>query len=225
LTLAKETLSAPRDLQLSRAAAIFDVDQTLVHGHTERLFFRYLVRQGVLGVGQALAYLACLALNPRGRFADKSYLAGLGAPEVLRLARRCYREEIAPRVSRPGLACILEHQAQGHVVILLTGSLAFLLRPLQEDLGADWLIASEVGQENGRFTGQLQGLHPRGENKLRLLLDLALSQGLDLSQSYAYGDHLQDLHLFRNIGHPVAVNPSWGLKRQAQRRRWPIRHF
>ncbi len=210
---------------MNQVAAIFDVDQTLVQGYTERLFFRYLLRQGCLSVPQALTYLSSLAINPLVRFEDKSYLAGLTVTEVKRLARQCYQEEIAPRVSRPGLACLLEHQDRGHLVVLLTGSLSFLLRPLKEELGADWLIATEVDRDNGRFTGKIQGLHPRGVNKLRLLLNLALAQRLDLSQSYAYGDHIQDLHLFRNIGHPVAVNPSWRLRRQARRHQWPIRHF
>ncbi len=210
---------------MNQVAAIFDVDQTLVQGYTERLFFRYLLRQGCLSVPQALTYLSSLAINPLVRFEDKSYLAGLTVTEVKRLARQCYQEEIAPRVSRPGIACVLEHQDQGHIVVLLTGSLSFLLLPLKEELGADWLIATEVDRDNGRFTGKIQGLHPRGVNKLRLLLNLALAQRLDLSQSYAYGDHIQDLHLFRNIGHPVAVNPSWRLRRQARRHQWPIRHF
>ena len=35
---------------MSRIAAIFDVDQTLIQGCTERLFFRYLVRWGLLPV-------------------------------------------------------------------------------------------------------------------------------------------------------------------------------
>jgi phosphoserine phosphatase len=108
---------------------------------------------------------------------------------------------------------------------LLTGSLSFLLLPLKEELGADWLIATEVGRENGLFTVEIAGLHPRGENKLRLLLELSQARGLDLSQSYAYGDHFQDFYLFRHIGHPVAVNPSWRLKRLAQRYRWPVRYF
>ena len=210
---------------MNQVAAIFDVDQTLVQGYTERLFFRYLLRQGCLSVPQALTYLSSLAINPLVRFEDKSYLAGLTVAEVKRLARQCYQEEIAPRVSRPGLACVLEHQDQGHIVVLLTGSLSFLLLPLKEELGADWLIATEVDRDNGRFTGKIQGLHPRGINKLRLLLNLALAQRLDLSQSYAYGDHIQDLYLFRNIGHPVAVNPSWRLRRQARRHQWPIRSF
>jgi len=206
-------------------AAIFDVDQTLVQGHTERLFFRYLIRRRLLSLPQALNYLGHLAWNPQARFLDKSYLVDLEVEQVLRLARQCYQEEIAPRVSKSGMACILEHQSRGHGIALLTGSLNFLLQPLKEELGADWLIGTEAARENGRFTGEISGLHPRGLNKLVLLRELSLVHGLDLSRSYAYGDHIQDLHVFRHIGHPVAVNPCWRLKKLARRQRWPIRYF
>ncbi len=210
---------------MNRVAAIFDVDQTLVQGNTERLFFRYLIRQGLLTMAQALHFLGSLAWNPQDRFLDKRYLEGMEVEEVTRLARQCYQKEISPRVSMQGLSCVLEHQAQGHAVALLTGSLSFLLLSLKEEMGADWLIATEVGRENGKFTGEIAGLHPRGRNKLLLLEDLSRTHGLDLSRSFAYGDHIQDLHIFRQIGHPVAVNPSWRLKRLARRNRWPIRYF
>ncbi len=210
---------------MSRIAAIFDVDQTLIQGCTERLFFRYLVRQGLLPVPRALSYLGRLAWNPQERFRDKSYLQGLPVDDILYLARQCYQENIAPRLSSVGLACVREHQSQGHGIVLLTGSLAFLTAPLQEELGADWLIATELGRNGRFFTGEITGLHPRGENKLRLLLELSRSHNLDLAHSFAYGDHLQDLHLFHRIGFPVAVNPSWRLKRQARRHHWPIRSF
>jgi HAD superfamily hydrolase (TIGR01490 family) len=210
---------------MSRVVAIFDVDQTLVQGYTERLFFRYLVRHRLLSVPRALAYLGQVASRPQDRFQDKSYLAGLQVEEVVRLARQCYREDIAPRVSTAGLACVLEHQAQGHAIALLSGSLSMLLTPLKEELGADWLIATELQRENGRFTGAIAGLHPRGLNKLWLLQELSRTHGFDLSQAYAYGDHIQDSYLFRSIGHPVAVNPSWRLKLKARKHHWPIRYF
>jgi HAD superfamily hydrolase (TIGR01490 family) len=210
---------------MGRIAAVFDVDQTLIQGYTERLFFRYLVQQGLLPLPRALGYLGRLAWNPQERFRDKTYLQGLPVAEILRLARKCYQENIAPRLSAMGVACVREHQAQGHDIVLLTGSLAFLTMPLKEELGADWLIATEVVQNESGFTGEITGLHPRGENKLRLLLDLSRAQNLDLSRSFAYGDHLQDLHIFRRIGFPVAVNPSWRLKRLARRHQWPIRSF
>ncbi len=100
-----------------------------------------------------------------------------------------------------------------------------LLTPLKEELGTDWLVATELHPSIGRFTGEIAGLHPRGANKLRLLLKLAREDHLDLARSYAYGDHIQDLFLFRQVGNPVAVNPGWRLKRQARKHRWPIRHF
>lgn len=210
---------------MSRVVAIFDVDQTLVQGYTERLFFRYLVRQRRLSLPRALAYLAKAACRPRDRFQDKTYLQGLPVEEVVRLARQCYRQDIAPRVSPAGRACVLSHQAQGHVIALLSGSLSLLLAPLQEELGADWLLATELQRRNGQFTGAINGLHPRGPDKLQLLQELSRAQGFDLSQAYAYGDHIQDVYLFRGIGHPVAVNPSWRLKRRARKHGWPILHF
>ncbi len=210
---------------MSRVVAIFDVDQTLVLGYTERLFFRHLVRRRLLSVTRALAYLGQVARRPQQRFQDKSYLEGLPVDEVVRLARRCYREDIAPRVGAAARACVLSHQTQGHAIALLSGSLSMLLTPLKEELGADWLIATELQRENGRFTGAIAGLHPRGPNKLWLLQELSRTHGFDLSQAYAYGDHIQDSYLFRSIGHPVAVNPSWRLKLKARKHRWPIRYF
>ena len=210
---------------MSRVVAIFDVDQTLVQGYTERLFFWYLVRRRRLSLPRALAYLGGVACRLRERFQDKSYLQGLQVEEVVNLARQCYGEDIAPRVSPAGRACVLSHQARGHAVALLSGSLSLLLAPIQEELGADWLIATELQRQKGRFTGAIAGLHPRGPNKLRLLQELSRAHGFDLSQTYAYGDHIQDSYLLRSIGHPVAVNPSWRLKRQARQHHWPIRYF
>ncbi|MFZ5452238.1 MAG: HAD family hydrolase [Thermodesulfobacteriota bacterium] len=210
---------------MDRIAAVFDVDRTLIQGFTERLFFRCLVRHGLLPKPRALSYLGTVALNPKERFRNKTYLKGLPVAETLQVAGKCYREKISPRLSAVGVACVRQHQAQGHDIVLLTGSLAFLTLPLKEELGAGWLIATEVAQTGNSFTGEINGLHPRGENKLRLLLELARDHGLDLNRSFAYGDHLQDLHLFHRIGHPVAVNPSWRLKRLARRHQWPIRLF
>jgi HAD superfamily hydrolase (TIGR01490 family) len=210
---------------MNRVVAIFDVDQTLVQGHTERYFFRYLVRRGLLGLPRALAYLGQVARRPLARFQDKSYLEGLPVEDVVSLAQRCYREDIAPRLRPAGLARVLEHQAQGHAITLLSGSLSLLLTPLREELGADWLIATELQRQDGQFTGTITGLHPRGLNKLRLLQELSRVHGFDLSKAYAYGDHIQDSHLFCSIGHPVAVNPSWRLKRKARKHCWPILYF
>ena len=95
---------------MSRVVAIFDVDQTLVRGYTERLFSAICCDAALLSLPRALSYLGQMARRPQDRFQDKSYLEGLEVEEAVRLARRCYREDIAPRVSAAALACVLSHR-------------------------------------------------------------------------------------------------------------------
>uniref|UniRef100_A0A7C3Z1C0 HAD-IB family hydrolase n=1 Tax=Desulfobacca acetoxidans TaxID=60893 RepID=A0A7C3Z1C0_9BACT len=206
-------------------AAVFDVDGTLVHGGTERLFFRYLVQSGRLSPARALVFLARLAAAPRNRYRNKTYLAGMTAAEIESLSRRCVQEVILPRFRPAAVACLRGHQSAGRKIILLTGSLDILMIPLQEHLGADWLIATQLARNNLHFTGEIRGLHPRGENKRILLEQLAGHQGLDLSASYAYGDHEEDVPLLAGVGRPVAVNPTRALLRVARERGWPIKYF
>jgi HAD superfamily hydrolase (TIGR01490 family) len=207
------------------AVAVFDVDGTLVQGGTERLFFYHLVRTKRLKPRRALRYVLHLAADPRSRFHNKSYLAGMEVEDTRRLGRRCFQEIFQQRL-RPGvMACVQSHQSAGRQIILLTGSLSFLVLPLKEHLGADWLIATELVQRDRVFTGEIVGLHPLGENKRLLLEELARRHGLDLNRSFAYGDHEEDIPFLSCVARPVAVNPTRTLKRLAQQRRWPIRYF
>ncbi len=210
---------------MGAAAAIFDVDGTLVRGGTERLFFHYLVRTKKLKPRQALIFLLRLAAQPRSRYRNKTYLAGMAVAEIERLGCQCFPEIILPRLRPGGVACVRAHQSRGRRIVLLTGSLSFLVLPLKEYLGADWLIATELAHRGPYFTGELVGLHPLGENKRILLKELAWQQNLDLTRSYAYGDHLEDIPFMSCVGQPVAVNPTRPFKRFAQGRRWPIEYF
>lgn len=210
---------------MGKTAAIFDVDGTLIRGGTERQFFLYLCRKGFLKPPELLDFLIQLVRCPRERFRNKRYLRGLAVSETIRLGRLCYQKLIAPRLRPRALACIKTHQAQGRMVVLITGSLDFLIQPLVEEVGADRLIATELSQCDGRFTGELKRLHPRGENKRRLLEEMAAEESVDLGASYAYGDHLEDIPLLQAVGYPVAANPSRCLKRLARQWGWPIEYF
>jgi HAD superfamily hydrolase (TIGR01490 family) len=210
---------------MGTAAAIFDVDGTLVRGGTERLFFRHLVQTRRLSLPRTISFLVGLAAEPGSRYRNKSYLAGLAVADMEILGHRCFQEIILPRLRPPVVARLKAHQSEGRKIILLTGSLVFLMLPLQEHLNADWLIATELAYINGRFTGEITGLHPRGENKRLLLEELARHQSLDLSCSSAYGNHEEDTHLLDSVGHPVAVSPTRALKRLARKRGWPVEYF
>ncbi|MGQ9688344.1 MAG: HAD family hydrolase [Desulfobaccales bacterium] len=212
-------------IDLGTPAAVFDVDRTLVRGGTERLFFRYLLARRKLSLVRVLRFLLSLAANPRHRFTNKSYLAGMAVPEAERWASACYRELILPRLRPRAVARLQAHHAGGRRIVLITGSLDFLVHPLKENLRVDTLIATVLESRQGIFTGNIKGLHPRGENKRLLLKELARREGLDLARSYGYGDHEEDIPFLSCVGYPVVANPTRKMARLARQRGWPCEYF
>ena len=71
-------------------------------------------------------------------------------------------------------------------------------------------------------TGQLSGPAVGEEEKARLVNEFAEREGIDLSQSYAYGDSHADLPMLNAVGHPVAINPDAALNKAAEREGYAI---
>jgi HAD superfamily hydrolase (TIGR01490 family) len=212
-----------------RPAAFFDLDHTLVVGTSaEKLFVRRLIAAGVVGPVDVLRWFIRLAREPKlshGFFRrNKSYLAGKEVGRVIPLAREAARVA-AVRISPVGRERVLQHKAAGRLTVLVTGTLEILARPIAGELQIDQVISTVVPASNGRLTGEVSGLYPRGANKRLLMEGLAEREGLDLAASFAYGDSLADLPMLEAVGHPVAVNPSRGLLREARRRGWPVESF
>lgn len=211
-------------------AAVFDVDRTLLPGTTaERLFLRYLTARRELGL-RDLVRTAWFVLR-RAPWEPKPlqqarrhrpYLAGKEIALLEDLGRRCFEEVIQPQLAPEGERRLAAHRAAGHVTILLSGSLPYLLRPMAEALRADAVIGSVMATRGSRLAGRLEGLHPYGREKLRLVEGFALAHDVALPGSYAYADHHSDLHLLAGVGHPVAVNPNDRLRAVAEARGWPI---
>lgn len=212
-------------------AAVFDVDRTLLPGATaERIFFRRLWREGELGWRQALAGLWFGARRPRRALVQewrmhRPYLWGKDRAAIAALARRCVEEDIWPRLARRGLERVRQHQSDGALVVLLSGSLVELIEPMRERIGADLALASQLRVAGPRLVGQLDGLHPYGQVKAALVRDLAAERSIELAASYCYADHHTDVPMLSLFGHPVCVNPTARLRVIAQRLGWPIEEF
>jgi HAD superfamily hydrolase (TIGR01490 family) len=215
-------------------AAVFDVDRTLVPvTTTERLFIRYLLRTHVIGwsvtVKTALFVLGSIARRRITPFEairrQRAYLRGLSYSKMQAVAQQCFDSEIKPRLSQAGLDAIEQHKAQGHMIVLLSGSLDFLLRPLEKYVGADHLIAARMEVVNGRLTGRIDGDFPYGSHKAAFIQHFSEEHGLDFSQSYAYADHHTDHALLSLFGNPVVINPKPKMLEIARRKGWPVKEF
>ena len=48
-------------------------------------------------------------------------------------------------------------------------------------------------------------------SKRKAILEMVETYGIDLAESYAYGDTAGDLTMLRMVGHPYAINPTQEL--------------
>ena len=118
-----------------------------------------------------------------------------------------------------------EHREQGHRIVLVSGSLEPVLKPLADALGTDALIATEPEVDGSYLTGRLVHGPLNGDRKAVAMRHLSDSLGIDLEHSYAYGDSYADKEFLESVGHPVAVNPDRRLKKIAKSRGWPIHNW
>ena len=156
--------------------------------------------------------------------ANKMYLQGVPVGEI--------EESSAALLFREGLERVAWHAAQGHAIVLVSGTPAPLARKVAvmlvvrlalSGLGGSIEICSTALEEiEGQCTGQIVGEALFGEAKGRAVRRFAREHGTELRGSYAYGDRLSDRWMLEAVGRPVAVNPSQDLHRVARKRDWPI---
>jgi phosphoserine phosphatase len=116
------------------------------------------------------------------------------------------------------------HRRAGRDLIIISSSGTDIVEPIGERLGVDIAIGTQVGVEDGKYTGEII-FYAYGEGKAEAMRALAAERGYDLAESFAYSDSITDVPMLDLVGHPFAVNPDTDLRRLAQERGWPIRDF
>ncbi len=219
----------------STVAAFFDVDNTIIRGASafhlgvglyRRGFFRTtdIVRFGFhqahyLMFGENKAQIA----EVRDR--ALSIMQGRSVAEVLTVAEDVYDEVLALRIF-PGTQRLLEqHLRAGHQVWLVTATPTEIGDLIARRLGATGALGTIAEHTDGFYTGRLVGDMMHGQAKAQGVRALAEKQGLDLSQSFAYGDSANDVPLLSEVGFPCAINPDARLRRHAAEVGWPMREF
>jgi HAD superfamily hydrolase (TIGR01490 family) len=213
-------------------AAFFDVDGTL----TKTTILDPLIwyqrarlswpRFALWAAGLLLQVPRYLVLDwrSRRRFIAAFYrrYAGLNAAALREWHRQTFADNLRPRLFPGAVECIREHQQHGQRIVLVTGGLEFVMRPLAEYLRVDELMASRLADHDGVFTGELNGPPSANERKVELVREYAQRHDIDLAQSFAYGNSLDDAPMLAEVGQAVAVNPDRRLRARAAERGWRV---
>jgi HAD superfamily hydrolase (TIGR01490 family) len=140
------------------------------------------------------------------------------------MGREIAEERILPRVYEGITKVIDHHRAAGDLTYLCTASPQELAEIVADSLDMSGALGTRAEvSDDGRYTGRLTDvgvLH--GEAKAAAVAELAARLDIDLQESYAYSDSINDLPLLELVGHPIAVNPETDLKRAAREMGWPV---
>ncbi len=219
---------------MGQVAAFFDVDGTISDTTVVHAIVHFKLREA--GWRKWL-WMCCLPMRAilwllidfvsRESFNRSFYAsyAGIRVDELTSFAREYFESYWVRRLYLEAVERIEWHRRNGHRIVILTGGIDLLVKPLSDFLRVDDMIAAELEVCHGRFTGRLN-TPPLGEcGKLAFLKSYANSNGIQLTESYAYADSYSDRFVLESVGHPVAVNPDVRLRLLAKRRNWRIEHW
>jgi HAD superfamily hydrolase (TIGR01490 family) len=215
-------------------AAFFDLDKTLVPGSSLFLLARGLYERDYyrawdiarLAWGQFMFQVIgseSRAGMEKSRNAALEFVKGRYADELRSLGREIAEERVLPRVYGDIARVIDQHREAGDQTWLLTAAPQELAEMVARGLdmtGARGTVAAV--DEQGRYTGELVGEIAHGPAKAKIAEEIAGSHGIEMRDSAAYSDSINDLPLLESVGHPHAVNPDHSLRRIARARGWPI---
>ncbi len=224
------------DLQAApKAVAFFDVDGTLLKStivhyyiwmHSAEVPF-LLKRLWLVGFLPKIVYYLILDRISRPRFNEVFYrnYRGMRVAETKRLSTEMFEVYLRPKIFSEAIVQIQEHKEQGIAVVFVTGSLDFIVQPMADYLAIDSVLAPQLGERNGQFTGKLTTAPLIGEEKAKAMQAYAEQHGISLEKSYAYGDSQSDLPMLECVGNPVVVNPGKALREKALTSGWEMHEW
>jgi phosphatidylglycerophosphatase C len=101
------------------------------------------------------------------------------------------------------------HQAEGHVVVLVSASLSPYLIPLGDLLEVDAVLCATLAEHDGAYTGELVGPNCRGIEKVNRITEWCRDAGINTDNiRFAYGDSSGDTQMLAMAAHGEWVGKS-----------------
>jgi len=217
---------------IKKRVVFLDLDNTLIAGHSQKLFMRYLLKKGLLSKRLcfriALQYfsyeLGILDNFKQLREVAFSMLKGVSANKMSMLYDNFFKEIIAARLRLSMVNIINLHKARSDILVLITASMHDVAERISDSLGLDYVIATELEIENGLYTGRILKGPIYADEKAKIANKFLQDNHLTLCESFCYTDHISDLPLLFLVDNPTVVSPGPALRGIAIRMAWPVIH-
>lgn len=215
------------------ALAIFDLDETLIHGDCATLWSQQM---GRLGWVDPQSFLKrnneLMNAYSQGELKMEEYMDFSLEPlisrtpeEVEHLVGPWVEDFIEPIIFSEATKTVAAHRQAGDRILIISASGVHLVKPIAERLGIDEVLGIELEVARGVYTGKTVGTLTYREGKITRLLEWLDQEEENLEGASFYSDSRNDLPLLCKVDHPHAVNPDPVLREHAEKAGWPIHHW
>ena len=215
------------------SAAIFDLDNTLVHGSSLFHFASYLARRRAFSIGAVARFTLEEFRYARGQ-GETASISERAATTALSLVRgrtqdamHAYVDEFVKRrsgrlLADPVVRQVTQFQQRGVPCFIATASPQELADSFAMLLGMTGAFGTVSETNAGIYSGRLAGPICHGPAKAHRVRHELEARGLELGSSTVYSDSVNDLPLLSAARVPVAVSPDRTLARIAALNGWQI---
>ena len=206
-----------------------DLDHTMIRKISGKTLALAAVRKGHVKPGVlikiSLQYLLFkLRLRDPGKTAEGmiKWTHGLHETTITELCDETADKELFPSVYSEAVAEIEFHKNNHARIVILSASIIQICRKIAAPFGIDEIICTSLEVKNGYLTGHTNGRLCFGDEKITRLREYCSGNGINISESWYYGDSLSDLPVFHAVGSPVCINPGSKLRKTAMEKGWKI---
>ena len=210
--------------------ALFDLDHTLLDGDSDVSWAQFLIEEGVLHPEEYHAKNLWFAERYKDGTLDIHEFLDFQLAPIARRPREqldAWHAQFMQRKIRPIIHAKAPELLASHadaLTALVTATNRFITAPIAAELGIPHLVATDIEEVEGVFTGKARGTPSFREGKVARVAEWLAGLGARLEdyESWFYSDSLNDLPLLERVNHPVAVDPDATLRAHAEARGWPI---
>ena len=211
---------------------IFDLDNTLLAGDSDRNWGIFLAEQKVVESSY---------LDESEKFYNNYYDGNLDIDGflsfclkpliendmsyLLELRKQFIEDKIKPIITEPGREIINQAIEDGKTVIIATATNDFVTRPIADLFNVRTLIATEFEVINQKFTGKVLNTPCFREGKVSKVKKWVDDNNFDLSKASFYSDSFNDLPLLEKVKNPVIVDGDDKLLEIGKNRNWDCISF
>ncbi|MEV4439988.1 HAD-IB family hydrolase [Streptomyces sp. NPDC049577] len=219
-----------------KAAAFFDLDNTIMQGAAIYHFGRGLYKRQFFGKRELarfawqqtwfrLAGIEDPEHMQEARDSVLSIVKGHRVSELMTIGEDIYDEYMAERIWPGTRALAQAHLDAGQKVWLVTAAPVETATIIARRLGLTGALGTVAESVGGIYTGKLVGELLHGPAKAEAVRALAAAEGLELSRCAAYSDSANDIPMLSIVGYPYAVNPDSRLRKHAREQGWRLRDY